>query len=106
MNRKLLYILSLTGFFVMWGVFGFAAGAPRSEPSQAAVLPRENTALVTDAAADEAGPITRERQSDPGRVIVYGLIGLGALAMILALRNKANKATAPYVRRKGPPDES
>jgi hypothetical protein len=31
MNRRLIYVFSLIGFFLMWGLFSFVASAPESE---------------------------------------------------------------------------
>jgi hypothetical protein len=106
MDQKRIYIFSLVGFFLMWGVFGLVAAAPRGEPDlQATVPPVENTVVVPE--ADSAGiPITGETQPLWTEILgFYGLIGLAALFLILALLSFANKSTAPYVERKGPPYE-
>ena len=102
MNRKMTYLLSLLGFFLMWGVFGFAAAAPRAEPDlQATVQPVETTPIISGERDAAAIPITGE----PERVWTdilgfYGLIGLAALFLILALLSFANKSTALYAGRK------
>ena len=109
MNRKSIFAFSLVGFFLMWGVFGFAAAAPRNEPSllQAAVR-AEKTAVVP--ADTPVGGIPATGQTEPVLmeiIVFYGLIGLTALFLILALLSLANKSTAPVVRPKAPPpDES
>ena len=90
----------------MWGVFGFAAATPRSEPvSQATLPPADNTLVVPGGTANPAIPVTGDTQPGAGLLLVYGLLGLGALVLILALLNAANKSTAAY-RRKEPPDKS
>lgn len=107
MNRKIFYTCSLIGFFLMWGVFGFMAAAPRGEPGlQATVLPVENTEVAPGVTPNAAIAVTGEAQSVPGILFVYFLFGLGALCLILALLNAANKQTALYAHRKRPSDES
>jgi hypothetical protein len=107
MNRKKIYFFSLVGFFFMWGLFGFVAAAPRSEPHlQATVAPVENTRVVPEATNAAGIPVTGE--SAPVWIEIlgfYGLIGLAALFLILALLSFANRATAPYPKHKGPPSE-
>ena len=107
MNRKLVYTFSLVGFFLMWGVFGFAAASPRGEPDfQASVPPVEATPVVPGP-TDAAGiPVTGRPEPVFSEIVVfYGLIGITTLFLILALLNVANKSTAPYVPRKRPPSD-
>lgn len=107
MNRKMVYIFSLVGFFLMWGVFGFAAAAPRGEPNLQATVAPESATPVLPGETDAAGiPVTGE----PERVWTdilgfYGLIAFAALLLILAMLSFANKLTAPAVERKVPPSE-
>lgn len=105
MNRKLIYLFSLVGFFLMWGVFEFAAAAPRAD-LQGTVPSVKNTDVILEA-TDTAGiPITGEPAPLWTEILgFYGLIGLAALLLILALLSFANKSTAPAVERKGPPPE-
>jgi hypothetical protein len=107
MNRKWNYVFGLAGFFLMWGVFGFAAAAPRGEPDLAAtVLPVATTVIVPEATNLAGVPITGEPEPVWTEILVfYGLIGLTALFLILALLSLANKSTAPYAQHKGPPSE-
>lgn len=100
MNRKLTYLFGLVGFFLMWGVFGFAAAIPRGEPDmQATALPAENTPIVPEATSPAGIPVTAEPERVLTEIIVfYGLIGLTALFLVLALLILANKSTAPYVQ--------
>lgn len=105
MNRKLIYTFSLIGFFLMWGVFGFMAAVPRTEPMMQAT-PGANLQVAPAATANAAIPITGEAQSVTGIFLVYALFALGALVLILVLLNAANKQTTPYIRRREPPDES
>lgn len=100
MSRKLVYIFSLAGFFLMWGLFGFAAGAPRGEPGlQATMLPADSTAGIPAATNSPRIPVTGEPEPVLTEIIVfYGLIGFTALFLILALLNIANKPAAPGKR--------
>jgi hypothetical protein len=105
MNRKLIYIFGLVGFFLMWGVFGFAAAAPHGE-SQATVPAVETTIVVPEATSSAGIPITGEQKPGWTEIVVfYGLIGLTALFLILGLLKIANRSTAPYAQHKGPPSE-
>lgn len=53
MNRKLIYIFSLVGFFLMWGMFGFAAAGPRNEPNLQPTIPP----AVPDGTASQGIPV-------------------------------------------------
>ena len=107
MNRKQIYLWSLIGFFLMWGVFGFVAATPRSEPGlQAALPPLESPAAAPDAAADAVIPVTGEAQTESRVSIAYILLGFIAVLGILALLNAANKPASSHIRHKGPPDKS
>ena len=105
MNRKLLYTFSLVVFFLMWGVFGFAAARPRGESkfrAGAAALEATPVTLVPTALAGI--PVTAKPAPVLTEVFVfYGLIGITALFLILALLSVANRSTAPYIERKSPP---
>jgi hypothetical protein len=107
MNRKLTYLFSLLGFFLMWGVFGFVAAAPRGEPSFQATVPPVVSTPVRPQATDSAGiPVTGETAPVLTEIVVfYGLIGLTALFLVLALLNVANKSTAPYLGHDNPPSK-
>ena len=106
MNRKSISLFSLIGFFLMWGVVGFVAGAPLSELAlQAAALPEKNNVMTPVVTPTAAIPVTAEAQPGIGILFVYLLLGLGALLLILVLLNAANKQTIPSVSRREPPDE-
>jgi hypothetical protein len=104
MDRKSRYLCSLIGFFLMWGIVGFAATAPRRDPPlQTTMPPRESTLVVPGATSSAGIPVTAEPEPLLTEVIVfYGLIGLTALFLVLALLNVANKPPAPYVRHEHP----
>jgi hypothetical protein len=104
MNRKLIYTFTLIAFFIMWGVFGFAAAAPRGESSiQPALSSAETTTVVSGEEDSTMIPVTGSQQLGWRILLVYGLIGLAALSLILSLLNAANKSTALYVQRKEHP---
>jgi hypothetical protein len=108
MSRKMIYFCSLLGFFLMWGLFGFAAAGPRGEPDlRATLLPVESTPIVP-AATDIAGiPVTAEPEPVWSEILgFYGLIGLAALFLILVLLSYANRSTALYPKGNGPSEGS
>ena len=102
MNRTLRYLFSLMGFFLMWGVFGLIAAAPRGDTHAQVAMPAlQESATVTEAADSVGIPVTGEPKPLLTEVIVfYGLIGLTAMFLILAMLNVVNKSTASYVQRK------
>lgn len=105
MDRRMIYLFSLVGFFLMWGVFGFVAAAPRSDPGlQETVRAVEYTAVVPEATNLAGIPVTGAPEPLWTEILgFYGLIALAALFLILALLNFASKSTAPAVERRGPP---
>lgn len=107
MNRKMIYIFSLVGFFLMWGVFGFAAAAPRGELNPQATVAPQNATPVLPGETDAAGiPVTGQPERVWKEILgFYGLIAFAALFLILALLSFANQLTAPAVERKVPPPE-
>jgi hypothetical protein len=107
MNRKMIYVLSWAGFFLMWGLFGFVAAAPRGEPARPAIVPSvKNTAVIPAATALAGIPVTGKSEPVWSEILgFYGLIGFAALFLILALLSFANKATALYPKPNSPPSE-
>ncbi|HJQ13903.1 MAG TPA: hypothetical protein VJ830_04070 [Anaerolineales bacterium] len=105
MDRKKIYFVSLVGFLLTWGVFGSMAATPRSEPSLQATVP-QNTAIPPETTNLMGIPVTGEPEPLWADILgFYGLIGLAALFLILALLNFVNKSIAPSVGRKGPPSK-
>jgi hypothetical protein len=98
MKRKLIFTLSLIGLFLMWGVFGFVAAPPRTEPVMHAA-PEANPEAVPVATTNAAIPITGEAQSVTGIFLVYALFALGR-AGLDPKANAANKLTIPYAYRR------
>ena len=107
MNRKMTYVFGLVGFFMMWGVFGFAAAAPRADPNLQATVPSVVDTPVFQPETESAGiPVTGDTQPVWREIVgFYGSIGIAALFLILGLLSFANKSTAPAVQRKAPPSE-
>lgn len=107
MNRKLIYTFSLIGFFVLWGVFGFAAGAPHNDPmSQVTPAEQDSTVIVPEVTAQAAIPVTGDPKMQTEVLLIYVFFGLLALLIILAFLNAANKPRTTYVPPKEPPDGS
>jgi hypothetical protein len=104
MNRKMVYLLSLTGFFLMWGVFGFIAAPPLGGLALQATVPAaESTPIPPEGTLAAGIAVTSKPEPVWTEVVVfYGLIGLTAMFLVLGLLSIANKSTAPYVERKGP----
>jgi uncharacterized membrane protein YuzA (DUF378 family) len=100
-NRKMTYVFSLIGFFLLWGIIGFSTAPLRTVHNlQATVppLPGETEAVGI--------PVTGEPEPVWSEILVfYGLIGLAALFLILALLSSANQSTAPALEHKAPPSE-
>ena len=108
MKRRLVYTFGLVGFFLLWGVFGIAAGVPRGEPNSPATVPPMETGVVLPEATQSVGiPITAEPERVWTEIVVfYGLIGITALFLVLGLLKIANKSTAPYAPHNGPPSDT
>lgn len=108
MDRKLIYLLSLLAFFLMWGVFGFAAAAPRGDQAAGEAVPPAADAVTVPGVEENAGllPLTGEPQEPSGARVVYVLLAFGALVAILVLLNSANKPRVTSLRQKEPPEES
>ena len=106
MNRRLTYAFGLIGFFLMWGVFGFAGGAQDNQPQTPATLaPVENTSVMPEATSAAGIPVTGKPALLREVVIFYGLIGLTASFLILGLLKLANKSTEPYGQPNDPSPE-
>ena len=107
MNRKVIYTFSRIGFFLLGGVFGLMARAPRRGPIfQATALPQKNSVVTQVITPNAVIPVTGEAQPGTGILLVYLFVGFATLFLILTLLSAANKQTAPSVRRREPPDES
>jgi hypothetical protein len=100
MNVKQIYVFGLVCVFLMWGTLGFAFAAPRSESA----LQVTSTPISTSPEAGPTQPAGIPATGEPEPVwteilVFYGLIGLTALFLVLALLNLANKSTAPQAPR-------
>ena len=83
-------------------MFGFTITASRSEVIlQETPSLMETTPLAPNATNSDGIPVTGEPAPLWTEIVVfYGLIGLTALFLILALLNLANKSTVPHVEHK------
>jgi hypothetical protein len=108
MKRRVIYAFSLVGFFLMWGVFGFAAAMPHRAAGSPATVPPVETSIVVPEATNSVGiPITGEQEPGWTEIVVfYGLIGLTALFLVFGLLKLANKSTAPYTPHESPPTDN
>lgn len=105
MHRKLVWLSILTILFLSWGVSG-AAGASHREPlAQSALSGVEATPAVAETTPQALIPVTGRPSLGWGMLIVYGLIGLAALTLILALLDSANQSTTLSARRKAAQEE-
>jgi hypothetical protein len=100
MRRNIITIFSLTAFFLLWIIFGFAAAVPREKSaSQSIMFFRPNPPAISER-FDEAGiPVTGTPQSVLGILLNDGLAGLAVLMMILIVLGAANKPTTKYAQQ-------
>jgi hypothetical protein len=107
MKRKLAYTFILVGFFVTGGTFGLSAAALDAHPDAPETVPAAaTTGGLPPVTASVGIPVTGEPEPVLTEILVfYGLIGVTALFLILALLNFANKTTAAYPDRKTPSSE-
>jgi hypothetical protein len=105
MNRTVLYVLSLIGFFMVWGFFGVVAARTYREPVLPASLAPAQREMNSEA-ADPAIPVTGQPRSAGSFDLYVALLSLGMLVAILALWNAAHQPITNDVRLKDPPHES
>ena len=100
MKRKLPYMLVLLIILSLWGMFRSVAAAHGGEAGiQSSALPVQAKGDAETLTNPPLIPVTGDTQ--PGWVLLgYGLVGLGTLALILALLNVANKYTTLSIKRK------
>ena len=93
---------SLVSFLLVWGMFGFTSALPHSEiVLQETPVPVESTPAASGSTSPDGIPVTGEPEPVWIEILVfYGLIGITALFLILALLSLANKSAAPYVEHK------
>ena len=98
MNRKLVWFSIFSIFFLVWGMS--SAGALHKETLAKSSLPAvESTPVVSESPQTVMIPVTGKSQWGWGVLIFYGLIGLAALILILALLDSANHSTTFYAKR-------
>jgi len=99
MNRKLVWFSIFSIFFLVWGMSSF--GALHKETLAKSALPAiGSTPVVSEATQTAMIPVTGRSELGWGVLIFYGLIGLAALILILALLDSANHSTTFYAKRK------
>jgi len=104
MNRKLVWFSIFSIFFLVWGMS--SAGALHNKTLAKAALPAmESTPVVSESTQTVMIPVTGKPSLGWGILIFYGLIGLAALILILALLDSANHLTTFYAKRKISQDE-
>jgi hypothetical protein len=96
MNRRHTFILGLVGFFLLWGLFGFLAGAPRRELTlQETPAALQSILSSAESTLPSQVPVTGEAEPLWMEVVVfYGLIGLAALFLVFGLLSFANSTGA------------
>jgi hypothetical protein len=80
---------------------GFASAASQREASVQSGIPFALSTPVVTKASESAGiPVTGAPRFGWVIFVFYGLIGVAALTLILALLDSANRSTSFYIRRK------
>jgi len=99
MNRKLVLFSIFSIFFLVWGMSSSGA-LPKGTLAKSALSAVDSTAVDSELTQTVMIPVTGKSQLGWGVLIFYGLIGLAALILILALLDSANQATTFYAKRK------
>jgi len=101
MNRKLIWFSILSIFFLIWGMSRSVAAVPHREHFVQSTPPLvERTSAAPEPTQPALLPVTGSPRMGWGILLFYGLIGLAALTLILALLDSANQSTACCVQRK------
>ena len=102
MKTGRVYIGGLVNLLLVWGIFGFTSALPHSEiVLQETPVPVESTPADSGDTVRGGIPVTAEPEPVWIEILVfYGLIGITALFLILALLSLANKSTAPHGEHK------
>jgi hypothetical protein len=105
MNRKLVWFSIFSIFFLVWGMS--SSGALHKETLAKSARPViESTPVFSESTPTVIIPVTGKSQLGWGVLIFYGLIGLAALILILALLDSANHSTTFYANRKTSREET
>lgn len=100
MHRKLVWLSILSILFLIWGVSGSAAASHKEALTESSLLSVGSTPGGNRATPPALIPVTGSASLGWATLIVYGLIGVAALTLILALLDSANQSTTLYARRK------
>jgi hypothetical protein len=104
MNRILISILSLLGFFLVWAVWDLTVVAYASEPASRATVPPVETTLVVSVPT-KAGQIPVTGEPEPlwtEILLFYGLIAITASFLLWVLLNTVNQSMAARGQPKDP----
>jgi hypothetical protein len=99
MNRKLVWFSIFSIFFLVWGMSSSGA-LPKETLAKSALPAMESTPDNSELTEPVTIPVTGKSELGWGILIFYGLIGLAALILILALLDSANHSTTFYAKRK------
>jgi hypothetical protein len=99
-----MYLFSLVGFLSISGMLGFSVTASHHGAVLQDITPPVQVTPVAPQTTDLAGiPVTGEPEPVWTEILgFYGLIGLAAMFLTLALLNLANKSTVQHVEHKAP----
>ena len=99
MNKKLVWFSIFSILFLVWGMF--SAGALHKDSiANAALSVTVTTPVRSESTQPAVIPVTGKSQLGWGVLVFYGLIGLAALILILALLDSANHSTTFYPKHK------
>jgi hypothetical protein len=98
---------SFVSFLLLWGMLGFTPAPSHSGMVlQETLLPVESTPAAPGTTSPAGIPVTGEPEPVWIEILVfYGLIGITALFLILALLSLASKSTAPYADKNSASDK-
>ena len=100
MDRKLVWLSLLSILLLIWGASGSAVASHKQFLAQSTFPRVANTPVTPEATKPALIPVTGNPRLGWGTLLFYGLIGLAALTLILALLDSANQSTVLYKRRK------
>jgi hypothetical protein len=106
MNRKLVWLSTLSILFLIWGASGSAAESRKQFLAQSTFPRVANPAVAPEATKPALIPVTGTPRWGWGTLLFYGLIGFATLTLILVLLDSANPSTPLSTRRKPSQEEN
>ena len=104
MNRKLVWFSIFIIFFLVWGMS--SSGVSHKETlAKSALQAVERPPVISESTQSVTIPVTGKSELGWGVLVFYGLIGMAALILILALLDSANHSTTFYAKRKTSQEE-